>query len=170
MHTIAIIQGQGFSPPMSLKVPLSLHLCICGSLCVFLDVRAHLWVYKHTNNSECWRFNSWSQKASFEGNHHFGVSFKASNRSSPFNSWISHTSHEMMVSPVERHGAGIKGMDQLSTVTTRTQLQRIHIRSQSLRVMLSPPPLKFIYLFFANTHTPTEYTEKTHISKRCENI
>lgn len=34
-------------------------------------------------------------------------------------------------------------MDQLSTLTTRTQLQRIHIRSQSLRVVLSPPPPQF---------------------------
>lgn len=50
---------------------------------------------------------------------------------------------EMVVSAVERHGAGIKGMDQLSTVTTRTQLQRIRIRSQSLRVVLSPPLLRF---------------------------
>lgn len=49
------------------------------------------------------------------------------------------TSRKMTVSAAERHGAGIKGMDQLSTVTTRTQLQRIHIRSQSLRVVLSPP-------------------------------
>lgn len=45
-----------------------------------------------------------------------------------------------MVSAAEKHGAGIKGMDQLSTVTTRTQLQRIYLRSLSLRVVLSPPP------------------------------
>lgn len=45
-----------------------------------------------------------------------------------------------MVSAVESSGAGIKGMDQLSTVTTRTQLQRIHLRSLSPRGVLSPPP------------------------------
>lgn len=50
------------------------------------------------------------------------------------------TSSEMMVSAVERHETGIKGMDQLSTVTTRTQLQRIHLRSLSLRAVRSPPP------------------------------
>lgn len=85
---------------------------------------------------------------------------KSSNRSSQCNSWISHTSHEMTVSAVERHGAGIKGMDQLSTVTTRTQLQRIHIRSQSLRVMLSPPPLRFHK--HAYRKRERKYTDGTH--------
>lgn len=70
-----------------------------------------------------------------------------------------HTSCEMTVSAMERHGAGIKAMDQLSTVTTRTQLQRIHIRSQSLRVVLSPPPPRF--------HKHTE-TEKAHSVNTCE--
>ncbi len=73
---------------------------VCASVCLGVCVRnlwgvcAHPWVCAHTlqepHDSECWRFNLWSQKASFEGrNHH--VSFKASNRSSHCNSWISHT-------------------------------------------------------------------------------
>lgn len=68
----------------------------------------------------------------------------------------------MTSSPVERHGAGIKGMDQLSTVTTRTQLQRVHIRSQSQRVMLSPPPQ------ISQTHTQRKRVHRevhTHAEK-----
>lgn len=65
-----------------------------------------------------------------------------------------HTSCEMTVLAMERHEAGIKAMDQLSTVTTRTQLQRIHIRSQSLRVVLSPPPPRF----HKHTHRQRKHT------------
>lgn len=86
------------------------------------------------------------------------VSSEAPNRFSHFNSWISHKSREMTFSPVERHGAGIKGMDQLSIVTTRRQLQRIRIGSQSLRVMLSPPPLSF----HKHTYREREQRECTH--------
>ena len=83
---------------------------------------------------------------------------------SHINSWISHTSHEMTAAAVKRHGAGIKGMDQLSTVTTRTQLQRVHIRSLSLRVVLSPPPLRF----HKHTYTKREKeTTHTYTRTRC---
>lgn len=51
-----------------------------------------------------------------------------------------HTSREMLFLTMQRHAAEIKGTDQLSTLTTRTQLQRINSRSQSLRVELTPPP------------------------------
>lgn len=84
-------------------------------------------------------------------------------KSSHFNSDSVHTSCEMTVLAMERHGAGIKATDQLSTVTTRTQLQRMHIRSQSLRVVFSPPPPWFHDFTNRHRHRKRENTQCKHV-------
>lgn len=126
-----------------LHTPACIHMSQC--MCAWIN-----WIVQEASDSECWRINSWSQKASFEGNHHFSINFKVSNRSSCCNLWISHTSHEMTVSPMEIHGMELESKAWINyPQLLQEQGFKGYISDHNLwRVTLSPPPLTL-----AETHT-----------------